>query len=235
MWLRLLMLHCQRFFYRQRLITSIQHDGALLAQCWQQSTLLSRKISPSLLCEQVEFLVADLETSSLNSADGEVLSIGWVVIKQGKIQLDSAEHHLLKPKKSVGQSATIHHLRDCELEQGEDLIAVARHFLQQAAGRVLVFHHAPLDMTFLNKASFELFSSPLLLPVIDTLAIEKKKIMRQQDHIKKGELRLAECRSRYNLPAYPAHDALMDALSAAELLLAQINHKGKGCRLKDLD
>ena len=89
-------------------------------------------------------------------------------------------------------------------------------------------------MNFLNKASRELFNSPLLLPVVDTLEIEKVKLLRQQDHIKKGELRLAECRSRYNLPAYPAHNALMDALSSAELLLAQIDYRGKGCRLADL-
>jgi DNA polymerase-3 subunit epsilon len=99
---------------------------------------------------------------------------------------------------------------------------VVDRFLKVAAGKILVFHHAPLDMAYLNQASMELFSSPLLLPVMDTLAIEKKKLLRQQDHIKTGELRLAECRSRYNLPAYPAHNALMDALAAAELLLAQL-------------
>lgn len=232
MWLQILMLYCQRLLHQRRLKQS--HYGQLLSDCWQASALSSGKIKPSLLCEQVEFLVADLETSSLSAREGEVLSIGWVVIKQGRIQLASAEHHLLKPQNSVGQSATIHHLRDCELEQGEDLIVVAERFLQLAAGRVLVFHHALLDMNFLNKASRELFNSPLLLPVVDTLEIEKRKMLYQQDHIKKGELRLAECRSRYNLPAYPAHNALMDALSSAELLLAQINYKGRGCRLADL-
>ncbi|HCM04525.1 MAG TPA: 3'-5' exonuclease, partial [Oceanospirillales bacterium] len=39
---------------------------------------------------------------------------------------------------------------------------------------------------------------------------------------------------RYNLPAYPAHNALMDALSAAELLLAQLDYKGRDVRLRDL-
>ena len=232
MWFKMLWLYCQRLRYQGKLKHSDQ--GNLLASCWKKSAVNCGKLKPSLLCEDVEFLVADLETSSLSANEGEVLSIGWVVIKHGKIQLGSAEHHLLKAKKTVGQSATIHHLRDCELEQGEELIDVAERFLQVSAGRVLVFHHALLDMNFLNKASRELFNSPLLLPVVDTLEIEKEKLLRQQDHIKKGELRLAECRSRYNLPAYPAHNALMDALSSAELLLAQIDYRGKGCRLADL-
>ena len=89
-------------------------------------------------------------------------------------------------------------------------------------------------MTYLNKASRELFASPMLLPVVDTMDIEKKRLLRTQDHIKPGELRLAECRSRYNLPAYPAHNALMDSLSAAELLLAQLDHKGKKVPLTDV-
>jgi DNA polymerase-3 subunit epsilon len=184
--------------------------------------------------DEVEFLVADLEMSSLDASEGEILSIGWVVIKHGKIELASAEHYLLKAKKTVGQSATIHNLRDCELQQGENIMFVVERFLQLAAGKVLVFHHSPLDMDYLNRASMELFFSPMLLPVIDTLAIEKKRLLRKQEHITPGELRLAECRSRYNLPAYPAHNALMDALAAAELLLAQLDHKGKGIRLADL-
>lgn len=232
MWIKMLWLYYQRLRYSRQVKNSEQ--GKLLANCWQESSMILGKLKPSLLCEHVEFLVVDLETSSLNAHEGEVLSIGWVVIKHGKIQLGSAEHHLLKAQKTVGQSATIHNLRDCELEQGEALIDVAERFLHVAVGRVLVFHHALLDMNFLNKASRELFNSPLLLPVVDTLEIEKVKLLRQQDHIKKGELRLAECRSRYNLPAYPAHNALMDALSSAELLLAQIDYRGKGCRLADL-
>jgi DNA polymerase-3 subunit epsilon len=231
LWLYFLWLHCQQYFYRRYLRQS--RYGHLLQDCWNKS-FSPFKINAVDSCNEVEFLVADLEMSSLNEREGEILSIGWVLIKHGKIQLASAEHHLLKAKKTVGQSATIHNLRDCELQQGENIMFVVERFLQLAAGKILVFHHSPLDMAYLNKASMELFFSPMLLPVIDTLAIEKKKILRQQDHVKHGELRLAECRSRYNLPAYPAHNALMDALAAAELLLAQLDHKGKKVRLTDV-
>lgn len=230
-WLYFFQLRCQQYFYRRYLYQS--RYGYLLKECWDEC-FKNKKIKASLDCNDVEFLVADLEMSSLDKNEGEILSIGWVLVKHGKIQLATAEHHLLKAKKTVGQSATIHNLRDCELQQGENIMAVVERFLQLAAGRVLVFHHSPLDMGYLNKASMELFFSPMLLPVIDTLEIEKRKLLRKQDHLKQGELRLAECRSRYNLPAYPAHNALMDALSSAELLLAQLDHKGKGTRLADL-
>ena len=231
LWLTFFWLRCQQLFYRRRLTQS--RHGNLLLNCWKKSFNPFNKNS-FISCNDAEFLVADLEMSSLDAKEGEILSIGWVIIKQGKIQLSSAEHHLLKTKKSVGQSATIHNLRDCELDQGRNMMFVVERFLQLAAGKVLVFHHSPLDMTYLNKASRELFASPMLLPVVDTMDIEKKRLLRTQDHIKPGELRLAECRSRYNLPAYPAHNALMDSLSAAELLLAQLDHKGKKVPLTDV-
>jgi DNA polymerase-3 subunit epsilon len=230
-WLNFFWLNCQQRFYRRYLQQS--RYGHLLQNCWNQS-FGPFKANAHIADDGVEFLVADLEMSSLDAREGEILSIGWVIIKNRKIQLASAEHHLLKAKRTVGQSATIHNLRDCELQQGENIMFVVERFLKLAAGKVLVFHHSPLDMAYLNKASMELFFSPMLLPVVDTLAIEKKKILRQQEHVKPGELRLAECRSRYNLPAYPAHNALMDALASAELLLAQINHKGKDVRLADV-
>lgn len=231
LWLQFFWLRCQQLFYRRNLKNS--RHGNLLMRCWDKSFSPFKK-NLFITCNETDFLVADLEMSSLDSNEGEILSIGWVVISRGKIQLASAEHHLLKTKKSVGQSATIHNLRDCELQQGKNIMFVVERFLTLAAGKVLVFHHSPLDMAYLNKASTELFSSPMLLPIIDTLEIEKKKILRHKEHITPGELRLAECRSRYNLPAYPAHNALMDALSAAELLLAQLDHKGKKIALIDV-
>lgn len=221
------LLAIKRLFYRRKLL---QNNFALmLLACWNVALPKPRK-----KCLETEFLVVDLETSSLDANQGEILSIGWVEIIDGKIKLASAEHCFLKSEKGVGSSAVIHHIRDCELETGMSLLDVAQRFLQAAKGKVLVFHHAPLDMAFLNKASKRLFSVPLLLPVVDTLEIEKNILLRHQDFLKKGELRLGACRSHYNLPVYPAHDALMDAMSTAELLLAQIGHKGHSIRLADI-
>ena len=180
------------------------------------------------------FLVVDLETSSLSVKEGEILSIGWVAIDHGKIQMNSAQHLLLKNSHSVGHSATIHHLRDCQLESGLTLEQACYAFMQAAMGRVLVFHHSPMDLSFLNHHSQAVFGAKLYLPVVDTLQLEKK----HRDHIgqpiKSGDLTLANIRTRYGLPAYPAHNALTDALATAELVLAQIAHKGSRCSVSSL-
>ena len=142
------------------------------------------------------------------------------MLENGGICLHSAEHHLIRASASVGQSAIIHQLRDCELEEAEPLSSAIERLLTVAAGKVLVFHNAFLDMAFLNLATRELYGVPMLLPTLDTLALEERLLRRRQQVIKAGDLRLQGCRSRYGLPDYPAHNALIDAIATAELLLA---------------
>lgn len=170
--------------------------------------------------DKVEFLVADLETTSLDAGSGEIASIGWVPIKNGVIQLAEAEHHFSKIDAGVGQSAVIHQIRDSELDGATSITAIMNRFLEVAAGKVLVFHNAELDMAFLNCLSKKLYAVPVLAPVVDTLQLERRRLLRNESVLQSGVLRLHSCRQRYNLPDYPGHDALTDALATAELLLA---------------
>lgn len=58
------------------------------------------------------------------------------------------------------------------------------------------------------------------------MRIEHQQLLRKHPMIQAGSLRLAHCRQRYNLPDYEAHNALVDALSCAELFLAQVGKMG---------
>mgnify|MGYP001811788749 FL=1 len=218
-------LQLRRLLYRRRVV------GSALLKCWQMPL-------PSTGSDwrRVSFLVVDAEMSSLDVNEGELLSIGWVCVENGAIALDSARHHLIKAQKSVGQSAAIHNLRDCELAEADTLIEVQLRFLEAAAGKVLVFHNAALDLSYLNQLSRRELKAPLLLPTVDTLLQEKLLLQRRGTAIKPGDLRLQACRGRYNLPPYPAHNALLDALATAELLVALARHRsaGKKFRLRQL-
>lgn len=218
-----------RLLAKRRAQSRKQDIHPWLLDAWQQAP---NKGKQSWL--YTGFLVVDLETSSLSVSDGEILSIGWVAIDYGKIQLNSAKHLLLKNAHSVGHSATIHHLRDCQLETGATVEQALLSLLQAAIGRVLVFHHSPMDMQFLNYHSQKQLGAKLYLPVVDTLQLEKKHLDHIGYPIKAGDLTLANIRKRYGLPAYPAHNALTDALATAELLLAQVAHKGGECSMKSL-
>lgn len=203
-----------------------------------QSPELQRLTSSALPANSTRFintsfLVVDLETTSLNPAEGEVASIGWVPIEGGKVILAQAEHHLVTVKQGVGQSAVFHQISDSQLEHGRPLAEIMQCFYQCAAGRVLVFHYAQLDWGYLQCVTRKLFRAPLLQPYIDTMELERKKLLKHQDTLEQGVLRLFACRARYGLPDYPPHNALTDAIATAELLLAQAAYRGRDTALGD--
>ncbi len=175
---------------------------------------------------ECRFLVVDLETTDLSAQQGEVASIAWVAVARGEIQMSSSEYHLVQLENNVGQSAVYHQLHDQDLIEASKVTAILERFLEAAAGSVLVFHHASLDMAFLNKLSSAIYGVPLCAIVADTLELEKRKLTRQGRMIEQGALRLFSCRERYHLPVYPAHNAFMDALATAELFLAYAANQG---------
>ena len=210
-------LRLRRLAYQRRVA------GTALQRCWQEPLP-----SAASAWEKVPFLVADAEMSSMDANTGELLSVGWVVVENGGINLGTAQHHLLRTENSVGQSATIHNLRDYDLIDADTNDHVMGHFLEVAAGKVLVFHNAALDMAFLNKVSRREFKAPILMPVVDTL-LQEEKLLRRREHVMQpGELRLQGCRNRYGLPHFHGHNALLDALATAELLIALASRRSAG-------
>jgi DNA polymerase-3 subunit epsilon len=207
----------------RRLVYARRTAGTALQRCWQTPLPAT-----GTDWRRVSFLVVDAEMSSLDVREGELLSVGWVAVEAGGIRLDSARHYLVKAQKSVGQSATIHSLRDCELRDAQSGERVLAHFLEAAAGKVLVFHNAALDLAFLNRVCKEAFKAPMLLPAVDTLLQEEALLRRREQPIRPGDLRLYACRERYGLPPYQGHNALLDALATAELLLALVAHRSGG-------
>jgi DNA polymerase-3 subunit epsilon len=195
--------------------------AAALVEAWGESAAGSRQDWRS-----AGLLVCDAEMSSLDARQGELLSLGWVAIDDGCITLASARHILLRAQQGVGQSATIHRLRDCELNDGVHAAVAMEQLLAAATGRILVFHNARLDLAYLNRQAMEVWAAPLCWPVIDTLRLEQQGLRGRDQPIRPADLQLATCRRRYGLPEYPAHNALWDALATAELLLAQVSHRG---------
>ncbi|WP_086933468.1 3'-5' exonuclease [Agarilytica rhodophyticola] len=195
--------------------------------------LLSRDVKHSWL--QQQYLILDMETTGLNCLQDKVISLGWVSMQDGAIKLNSARSILLDDVSIAGQSMEIHMLTDKDIADfGRNSAAVLRYLRQLLLNKILVVHHAPLDIGFLKKlwSSYQL--KPLSIIVLDTLAIEKSCREKRLEILKTDAFRLSACRSRYGLPDYTSHDALTDALATAELLLAQIHHHHQNINLKEL-
>ncbi|WP_445778427.1 exonuclease domain-containing protein [Shewanella sp.] len=185
-------------------------------------------ITPALSCSfsDAPLMAIDLEMTGLDPTSDQVISIGLVPIINGEIPLAKAQHLMIAINGSVGQSATVHGIVDNQLQSALTLAEAMQWFLLQTKGHILVAHHAPLDIQFIQQQLIRCFGHAIPLVFIDTLAIEKKRRLQQQDFLQQGSLRLGASRARYHLPVYSAHNALVDALSCAELLLAQVAAMG---------
>lgn len=201
---------------------------ALQRRWWRRKTnqpLLRALFSERLANKpfrHTRYVVIDLETTALEPSAGEIASIAWVVIEQGRIQLNQSHYYHVSLQHEVGQSAVFHQLTDTDLENGVSVAQALEALLRSISHSVLVFHNAQLDMGFLNQATRALWGAPLLMPVVDTLQLERKKLQQRTEVIQAGDLRLFQCRKRYGLPEVALHDALGDALATAELWLAMM-------------
>ena len=66
------------------------------------------------------------------------------------------------------------------------------------------------------------------MPVAGTLLQEEALLRRHGRIIEPGALHSQDCRSRYNLLHVHGHNALLDALATAELLISMAAHRSVG-------
>ena len=167
-------------------------------------------------------IVLDTETTGLDPRSDRVLSIGFVPVDGGSVVLAGAGRVLVRAGGAVGQSATVHGLTDDRLAQGVPLPEAVAHLLAALAGRVLLAHFARIETGFLSAACERAWGGRMPCEVVDTIELERRLVTeRWRSEAEPGALRLWTARGRRGLPVYRAHEALTDALSCAELYLAQ--------------
>ena len=184
----------------------------------------------------VEYVAVDLETTGLDAKHDQILSFGWVVLRGPKIELATARHQLVRVHGAIpAATAIIHQITDDQAATGQETAAALALFLADLAGRVMIAHHARIERGFIGMACRRLYGRGLLVQAIDTMALAQRTLERRQVAMKPGDLRLHALAERYHLPRYAAHNALADALSSAELFLAQAAHHDDGDGLPLVD
>ena len=76
---------------------------------------------PTTSFRDAEIVSLDIETTGLDPASAEMLSVGWVIVRNGKVDLSSARSYLVRPRGGVGDSASIHGLTDTVVGEGHDV------------------------------------------------------------------------------------------------------------------
>ncbi len=177
---------------------------------------------PKTPISELPILSVDFETTGLNAKADKLLSVGFVEINSLQIQLSTCYHQIIKTKASLEESnVIIHHITDEQKDQGKALRIVVEKLLKALAGKVMLAHFARIERQFLTQACLELYGMSPVFPIIDTLAIAKRRLDKHDIAYDPSELRLSNLRSKAELPDHFAHNALNDAIATAELLLVQ--------------
>ena len=182
--------------------------------------------------KDIEFVALDFETTGLDANENSIISIGLVPFTLRRIACRQAKHWFITPEDKLKEdSIIIHGITHSDLKDAPDLLRILEQLLDELAGKIVVVHYRRIERDFFDAALRSLINEGIVFPVIDTMQIEadvqQAKPKSFLDWFKKGRpesIRLANSRTRYNLPTYPPHDALTDAIATAELLQAQIYH-----------
>lgn len=178
---------------------------------------------------EVEFLALDFETTGLDPRQHEIVAVGFVPVRAGRVELAGARSMVVAVEAEVGSSATVHGVTDDQVAVGVPLEEAMTQVLGALAGRVLLAHFADLEVRFTTAACARLWGGPFLCESVDTLALHRRLVTPAFGvDPAPGSLRLWSARERYGLPVYPPHDPLVDAIACAELFLAQVAELGDG-------
>ena len=133
-------------------------------------------------------IAVDLELTGLDAASNQIISVGWTHLDQGRIRFGSNRHILVNAEQSVGHSAAIHELTDTEVSTGVKPRDALESLFEAAAGRAWVFHHAGLDVSFLQSACREWFGLKPPFAVLDTMQLELGLRKRREQPVQQGDL-----------------------------------------------
>ncbi len=198
-------------------------------------------IAERVAWRDVGYAVLDVETTGLNTKRDAILSIGLVEIEQGRIMLERTWYALVQPPPHVtvpAESIRIHRLFRGDVAAAPTLDQILPELLERLMGRVLVVHFAQIDIDFINRALHQLWRAKLRGPALDTMRIAQA--LYHQERWLTGHdgmhsvTSLRELAQRYNLPIHSEHNALSDAITTAQLFLAQatrLERRGEGLLL----
>ena len=176
--------------------------------------------SPKAAWDEIEIVSLDFETTGLDPHRHQILSYGKVHLRQGVIQLASARHELIQAEGLIPESsAVIHHITDDESSRARPLQEVLPDLLDALGGKVMLVHYNKIEQGFLNAACQQLYGSPFIIPIIDTLKLSQRVLEKRNHSLESNQLRLFNLRESFGLPVYRAHNALNDAMTTAELFL----------------
>ena len=166
-----------------------------------------------------EFVCFDCETTGLNPLEDDIISIGAVIIKNNTIVSSKKFVRFIKPETKLQVEAIkVHHIRECDLAEAEDIDTVIEEFLEFIGNRKLVGYYLEFDIAMINK-----YLKPKLGIKLPNKAYEVSAIYHDykielipQSNI---DLRFDTILKELKIPSLGKHDAYNDAIMTSMMFL----------------
>ena len=164
-------------------------------------------------------IVLDTETTGLEtSQDHRIIEIGCVELVNRKLT-GNHYHQYINPQRKVDEGAMqVHGITDEFLEDKPLFANIVDEFLAFVGDSELIIHNAPFDVGFIDHELSKLPKQPKsianLCPIIDTLALARKKHPGQRNNLDALCKRYMVDNSQRDL-----HGALLDSEILADVYL----------------
>ena len=168
-----------------------------------------------------EWVALDCETTGLNVRTDDIIAIGAVRIRGNRIMTSECLELLVRPEKRrlSADSVRVHRLREQDVAQGlsaDEAMMKLMHFI---GSRPLVGYYLEFDVAMINRVLFPMLGMGLPQPKIEVSSLYYDHKYQQLPHhareIGAIDLRFDSLMKDLELPLWPAHDALNDAVMAA--------------------
>lgn len=166
-----------------------------------------------------ELVSLDLETTSLDPRKADILSIGAVVVRRGKLILGERLELLVEAPASLdGESIRIHKLRRTDLEGQLPLAEALRRVLQFVGDRPLLGYYLSFDVAVLRRHLREQLGLRLDNPRVEVSELYHRKLSRRFPDLHL-DLRFDTLARNLDIPVEGRHTAIGDARTAALMFL----------------
>ena len=170
-------------------------------------------------CERDEVVVLDTETTGLDPKRDAILSIGAVIVRDGKIRMGETFERLVRPEGPISEeSIKIHHLRACDLEAADPAERVIDDLLAFVRNRPIVGYYIGFDHAILSRYVRERIGIALPNETIELSSMYYRRY-RKSSAYEFVDLKFDTIMEALSLPMLGKHDALNDALMAALIYL----------------
>lgn len=182
--------------------------------------------------DEAPYLALDFELDGLRT-DAHLLQAGWLPFEGRNIALCRAQSFDIRSDAELDAKAvTIHGIGEQRAARGDKISNVIEALIKALSGRIMIAHAAGIEQHALQRAAKAVFGVSLPVRCICTLTLERQI---HPNLVGSEAYRLGPSRERYGLPDYSAHDALTDAIAAAELFEAQISRMPANSTLAEVE